>query len=194
MWPFRKKTIPAQCVCHILDPRNDAPVTQLREIGNGRGQVPREMYERFNDDGNMFLVFMASEGKPGEMDGWFVPKEQALEFADTFFDKNNELSHLMRLAATPADQPARDRAIDDFMKAWIFYNEKLTFKPTVSLAEFIRGFSIPMRARWENVYPTLRPWGDWLFWSVIEDAISREGRIQPNAVKAAVADASRVAP
>jgi hypothetical protein len=72
--------------------------------------------------------------------------------------------------------------------------QKLTFKPTISLAEIIRDFSIPMRVRWEKEYPTLQAWGDWLFWSVIEDAISREGRIQPNAVKAAVADASRVAP
>lgn len=194
-WLFGRKatTTPATCVCHIFDPRNDAPVTQVRDVGNGRGQVPREMYDRFNDGGNMFLVLMASKEKPGEMDGWFVPKAEALDIAGTFFDKDNgQLSRLMRLAATAADPAAKERAVEDFMKAWVFYNEKLTFKPGVALAEIIYGFSIPMRARWAKEYPSLQPWGDWLFWSVMEDAIDREGKRKPDEIKAAVAEASHL--
>lgn len=152
------------------------------------------MYDRFNDDGNMFLVSMASKEKPGEMDGWFATKANALEFSSMYFsaEEDAQLSRLMRLAASPpADPDERERATDDFMVAWAFYNEKLKFKPHVSLAEIIYSFSMPMRTRWAQ-YPSLKPLENVLFWPVIEDAIIREGKINATKVKEAVAEASTI--
>jgi hypothetical protein len=195
MWPFRKKAVPTQCVCHIFDPRYEGPITQLRDIGDGRGQVPRETYERFNDDGEMFLVFMVSKDKSTEMDGWFVPKATAKAVTYPWFDKSDLTPRYLKLAASPLPEQAEiDRVVDDFMKTWIFYNEKLTFKPDVSLGEIIAGFSIPMRNRWANEHPSLTGWGDCLFWRVIGDAIVREGRFKRDEINTAVAEAQAAEP
>jgi hypothetical protein len=191
MW-FRKKAVPAQCVCHHLDPRNEAPVTVVRAIGDGRGEVPREMYERFNDNGQMYLVFMAGKDNPAKMEGWFAPKANAMETYALWYDESNPLSRGLRMAALPVVPGEKDQAIDDFMKAWIFFNEKIKWKPGVSLAQVISSFSVPIHSRWENQYFNLQAWGDWLFWSVIEEAIVREGKFKPDEIRTAVAEAQAI--
>jgi hypothetical protein len=184
------KKLPTQCVCHIIDPREDAPITVVRPISNdSEKDVLRHEYDRFNDNGQMYVVLMAAKDSHPKMEAWYVSKADALEWAEIYYDRKDPIKRMGRLTALPVDNAEKNRAIDDFMKGWIHYNSLITWKPGVTLAQIISGFAIPMRIRFDNEYYNLRAWGDWMFWSVMQQAIEREGRFTHGEVAAAVKEA-----
>jgi hypothetical protein len=87
-----RKPDPVQCQTHTIDPKEPGPITSLRSIGDGRGEIPRDIYNRFKDEGgDVYVLINYTDGG-----AHVVPRQLWLETLVAFDDP--ETGHLARLA------------------------------------------------------------------------------------------------
>jgi hypothetical protein len=91
MWRSKKKADPAQCQVHTIDPKEPGPITSIRSIGDGRGEIPRDIYNRFRDEGDNVYVLINYIDDSAHV----VPRQLWLETLVAF--DGAEIGHLARL-------------------------------------------------------------------------------------------------
>jgi hypothetical protein len=92
MWWSKRKAAPAHCQVHTLDPKEPGPITGIRSIGDGRGEIPRDIYNRFRDENDNVYVLINYTDDGAHV----VPRQLWLETLVAFDDP--ETGHLARLA------------------------------------------------------------------------------------------------
>jgi hypothetical protein len=78
--------------------------------------------------------------------------------------------------------------VNAISERWLYYNEKLKFKPEVRLSEIIEGFAMPMREFVANSYPIVSEAGAETFWLVVFQGIQQTGKPSLAAINAAISE------
>jgi hypothetical protein len=104
------------------------------------------------------------------------PREDATSKTLGFTEKDGE-----KLILAEAEE-----CISKISDRWLYYNEKLKFKPDVRLAEIIEGFAMPMQEFVRMSYPLLDAAGPRFFWMVVFHGIQRTGSPSLDAINQAI--------